>query len=128
MSPGVAGSSPAGCAKEKIKMNRFYVVVRADLDLGAQIAQSNHAGLAFAVRYPAQVAAWAAGEQNLVVLSIPTEDALGELLRRATMQGVLSVPFNEPDFGGELTAAAFSGDVAKLVSCLPKAMRPPRAA
>lgn len=109
-------------------MNRFYVVVRDDLDPGAQFAQGIHAASAFAHCYPAQHSAWQAGDPVLVVLSIPNENALGELLRRAIAQGVLAVGFNEPDFGNELTAAAFSGDVARLVSSLPLAMRSARAA
>ena len=104
-------------------MNRVYVVVRSDLDPGAQLAQSCHALSVFAHAYRAQHDAWQAGEQNLVVLAVPSENALGELVRRAMGQGVLCAAFHEPDFGNQLTACAFSGDVAKLVSSLPLALK-----
>lgn len=107
-------------------MQRLYVVVRADLDPGAQLAQSCHALSSFAHQYRALHDAWQAGEQNLVVLSIPDENALGELLRRATAAGVRCCGFREPDLAGEITAAAFEGGVAKDVSSLPLALRPAR--
>lgn len=109
-------------------MRKLYVVVRADLAPGAQLAQSVHAASAFAALYPAQHAAWQARDQVLVVLAIRDESALAELLRRAMGQGVLSAGFHEEDMNRELTACAFSGDVAKLVSSLPLALRAPRAA
>jgi len=109
-------------------MQRFYVVVRDDLDPGAQFAQGIHAASVFAHRYPTQHGAWQAGDPVLVVLSIPSEDALGELLRRATMQGVLACGFNEEDMNGKLTAAAFDGSVSKLVASLPLALRAVRVA
>ena len=58
-------------------MQRLYVVVRADLAPGAQLAQSCHALSAFAHQYRAEHEAWQSGEQNLVVLSVPDENALG---------------------------------------------------
>ncbi len=109
-------------------MQRLYVVVRADLDPGAQLAQSCHALSSFAHQYRAQHDAWQAGEQNLVVLSVPNENALGELVRAAMQQGIRVSAFHEPDFGNALTGAAFEGSVAKLVSSLPLALRRPRAA
>jgi peptidyl-tRNA hydrolase len=111
-----------------MKMDRLYVVVRADLEPGAQLAQSCHALSAFAHQYRAQHDAWQVGEQNLVVLSVPNENALGELLRAALTLGLRSSAFHEPDFGNELTAVAFEGSVARLVSSLPLALRAPRAA
>lgn len=104
-------------------MQRLYVVVRSDLEPGAQLAQSCHALSSFAHQYPALHATWQEGEQNLVVLSIAGETALGELLRSATAAGVRCSPFHEPDFGNELTAVAFDGGVAKLVSSLGLALR-----
>jgi hypothetical protein len=109
-------------------MNRLYVVVRSDLEPGAQLAQACHALSAWAHVHRAQHDEWQAGEQNLVVLSIPSENALGALLRRAITADVLAVGFHEPDFGHELTAAAFSADVSRMVSSLPLALRAPKAA
>ncbi len=112
-------------------MKRCYVLVRADLAPGAQLAQSCHALSSFAHQYRAQHEAWQEGEQNLVVLSVPDELALGDVLRRAVAQGIRSTPYHEPHFGNELTACAFEGSVASLVSSLPlalRAARSPRAA
>jgi peptidyl-tRNA hydrolase len=108
-------------------MDRLYVVVRSDLAAGAQLAQSCHALSSFAHLYRAQHDAWQAGEQNLVVLSVADENALGELLRVAMASGAKAAAFHEPDFGNELTAFAVSGDAARLLSSLPLALRAPRA-
>jgi len=109
-------------------MKRLYVVVRADLEHGAQLTQSVHALSSFSRQYRALHDAWHDGEQILVALSVPNENALGELVRAAMAQGVRGSAFHEPDFGNELTAAAFDGSVARMVSSLPLALRAPRAA
>jgi peptidyl-tRNA hydrolase len=109
-------------------MKRLYVLIRADLAPGAQLAQSCHAVSAFAHQYRVEHDAWQAGEQNLVVLSVPSENALGEIMRRAMEQNIRAAAFHEPDFGNELTACAFEGSVARLVSSLPLALRAARAA
>lgn len=110
-------------------MQRLYIVVRADLDPGAQLAQACHAVSTFAVDYPEAHAEWQRGEQNLVVLQVRNEIELRALMDRAGAEEIARYcGFHEPDFGGELTACAFEGSVARLVSSLPLALRVPRAA
>lgn len=108
-------------------MDRLYVIVRADLAPGAQLAQSCHALSAFAHLYRADHDAWQANDQNLVVLSVESESALGELLRGVVAAGAKTAAFHEPDFGNQLTAFAVSGDAARLLSSLPLALRQSRA-
>ncbi len=107
-------------------MERLYVVVRADLELGDQFAQSNHATSSFARAHPALHAEWFDRAKNLVVLAIPSELALGELRARADANGVPWAEFHEPDLGHQLTACAFGEGVSKLVSQLPLVGRAPR--
>jgi peptidyl-tRNA hydrolase PTH2 len=110
-------------------MKRLYVVVRADLEPGAQLAQACHAVSTFAVDYPVAHEEWQRGEQNLVVLQVPDELALRNLIGRAAdAQIARYCGFHEPDFGNALTSAAFDDSVARLVSQLPLALRAPRAA
>jgi hypothetical protein len=90
-------------------MKRVYVLVRADLAPGAQLAQACHALSTFAHQYRALHEAWQAGEQNLVVLSVPSESALGEFLRTGMAKGIRCSAWHEPDFSHELTAVAFEG-------------------
>jgi hypothetical protein len=108
-------------------MERLYVIVRADLSAGAQLAQSCHAVSAFAYRYRVEHDAWQANDQNLVVLSVENESALGELLCVVAGSGAKVAAFHEPDFGNQLTAFAVSGEAARLLSSLPLALRAPRA-
>lgn len=109
-------------------MEKLYVIVRADLAPGAQAAQSTHAAIAFTLLYPELTGAWAAGEDNLVLLAVPNEGALGELARRAQEQGIRACPYHEPAMQNALTAVAFSGEIAKAVSSLPLALREPKTA
>ncbi len=107
-------------------MNKLFVVTRGDLPPGAIAAQSVHAGFAFAHEHQFEWRTWLLGSNNIVLLSVPDEPALLELAQRAQMAGV-SVSLNrEPDFGNSLTAIAIGPAGRKLVSSLPKALRPPK--
>lgn len=110
-------------------MDRLYVVTRADLAPGAQLAQSCHAVSAFAVANPEQHREWHKTGQNLVVLAVANETTLCALLASLEDQhGFSCAAFFEPDFSDELTAFAVSGDAGKLLSSLPLALRAPRLA
>lgn len=97
-------------------MKRLYIVVRNDIAPGLQMAQACHAAREFTLKSGEDVG------ENLVVLHA----SHAELERLVTASPC--VPFHEPDLGGELTAAAFGGNARKLLSSLPLALRPPRAA
>lgn len=99
-------------------MTPLYVVVRADLPAGLQLAQACHVTREFGQRF----ASLDVGE-SLVVLHAPSESALVELAARASRDGVALAVFHEPDLGGAATAAAFDGRARKLLSCLPLALR-----
>lgn len=110
-------------------MDRLYIVTRADLPAGAQIAQSCHALRAFVEAHPEIDRAWHTAGGNLVCLSVADERDLSELLADAMHGELLAVAgFWEQDFDGELTAIALEGRARRLVSSLPLALRAPRAA
>lgn len=108
-------------------MEKLYVIVRADLPAGVQFAQGTHAALAFALQYPQILQDWAALSENLVVLACPDENALGHLMRQAAERCIRLTAYHEPAFQNALTACAFSGEVGRLVSPLPLALREPKA-
>jgi hypothetical protein len=97
-------------------MEKFFVVVRADLDPGLQMAQACHAAYALGVSSPKPE------RQNIAVLGA-TKAQLEALVHRVVERGDCHQAFYEPDLEGELTAGAFDGSVRKLVSSLPKALR-----
>jgi hypothetical protein len=97
----------------------LYVVVRADLPSGLQIAQACHATREFGLRYPG-----ASVGDNLVVLHAADERALGDIAERAR-GACLSAVFHEPDLGGAATAIALDGSAKRLLSQLPLALRAP---
>lgn len=104
-------------------MDRLYVIVRADLAPGLQLAQSCHAVSMFADVHPKLFKAWVSGSNNIVVLHVPDELELRDLLDRAGAAGVATGAFFEPDVGDELTALALADTARPLVSSLPLAMR-----
>lgn len=97
-------------------MKRLYVVVRADLPPGLQMAQACHAAHEYGLYGNDDVG------DNLVVLAASAAQ-LHELAAQAAALGLSHVAFHEPDLGGELTACAFSGTIRPLVSSLPLALR-----
>lgn len=108
----------------EVNMDRLYIVVRADLAPGAQIAQSCHALRAFVEAYPELDRAWHAAGGNLVVLSVPEERDLAELYVWATgAEELAGAWFREEDFGDELTAIALEGRAKPLLRALPLALR-----
>lgn len=97
-------------------MKRLYVVVRADLPPGLQMAQACHATRAFGLQNPG-----ADVGDNLVVLQVPGEAELRGLFQ-ATLDYDMAC-FSEPDLGGQLTAIAVEGSAGPLLSTLPLALR-----
>lgn len=96
-------------------MKRLYVVVRADLPLGLQMAQACHAAHGFARSSPDVDVG-----ENLVVLHAKSE---GELLRIWLNYDGHGYAFYEPDLNNEYTAIALDGNARKLLSSLPLALR-----
>lgn len=105
-------------------MDRLYIVTRADLPPGAQIAQSCHALRAFVELHPELDLAWHEAGGNLVVLSVENERALERLYTHAVdVEGLAGASFCEQDYADALTAVALEGSAQKLLSSLPLALR-----
>lgn len=84
--------------------DKLFVVVRADLPVGAQLAQVGHvAALAGAC--------WGSDASRLpiAVLHAPDESEVQRLFVRACDRDLRVVHFREPDLGGAWTAVAFFG-------------------
>lgn len=109
-------------------MDRLYLVTRRDLPAGAQAAQCCHALRAFAELHPDLDRQWHEHGGNIVLLSVGTEAELVQLLEAATAQHISLAFFHEADFGGALTATAFSAAARRLLSGLPLALREFRSA
>lgn len=104
-------------------MGKLYVIVRADLPAGAQVAQSCHAMRLFSAEHTEIDRQWYAESNNLVCLQVPDEAALCELAKRARDHSVACSLFEEPDFQMEATALTISPVGRALVSNLPLALR-----
>ena len=99
--------------------------MRADLPPGLQAAQAVHAAVEFAVSDPSTATRWHRESNFLVIVSVPDEGALTELLLRGVEAGVQVHSVREPDIGDELTAVAFEpgAGARKLCAELPLALR-----
>lgn len=105
-------------------MRKLYVVVRNDLEPGAQAAQLTHAAIQFMCSEHCSIEArvWYAESKNLVLLQVPDELALLELQRRVGHRSAAAL-YREPDLGDSVTAIAFGNEAGKLLGSLPLALR-----
>lgn len=97
--------------------DRLYIVTRGDLPIGLASAQCAHAAFSFARDRWEQTAPWMRDSQWLVIVTVPDEAALEDLLMRAQLNHVVSVPWHEPDCAGELTALALAPSRASRLLC-----------
>lgn len=106
-------------------MEKLFVVVRNDLDPGLQAAQMAHAAIQYVCHYGAALA-WFRDSNNLVLLQVPDEACLRELVERVKQKvpACPIAPFQEPDLDWQLTATAFGDEAKKLLGSLPLALRP----
>lgn len=102
-------------------MEKLYVVVRDDLSPGDMICQSAHAVADFCMRYPGRAAQWHDNSNYLIILSVPNEQLLVELIER--LEGFRSIVVHEPDLDDEITAIAVEHDAWRILSSLPLACR-----
>lgn len=88
---------PAVPARPEPREERLYVVVRADLPPGLQAAQALHAEREFAAEHPEIEARWHRESNTVVILAVPDEDELFDLLLSLEKSGVVVSEFREPD-------------------------------
>lgn len=100
---------------------KLYIVVREDLSPGQQAVQALHAQREFTARHPEEDLRWYSKSNTLVLLSVPDEPRLLQLLDSALERGYPVAPFREPDRSDELTALALAPVGKRLCRNLPKA-------
>ena len=105
-------------------MEKLYVVVRADLSPGAQVAQSCHALRLFVSEHPEIDRRWFETSNNLVCLKTANEQTLVALADQARDRSVARSLVREPDFDDSATALTIEPAGQSLVSNLPLALRP----
>ena len=105
-----------------MRVDRLYLVTRADLSPGQQAVQAAHALRAFVATHPEADAHWFRTSNTLVLLAVADEQALGELAARAGDRGIPCAPFREPDQANELTAIALGHEARRLCARLPLAL------
>jgi peptidyl-tRNA hydrolase len=107
--------------------DRLYIAVRADLPPGLQMAQAVHAAFHFYRDHPSVVKPWLLKSNFLVIVSVPNEDALLDLIKEAASRGITRTAVREPDIDDEATAVALAPGAAarKLCANLPLALKEP---
>lgn len=81
-------------------------MTRADLSVGAQLAQTAHAATEYVATHPEEAASWRSTSNSLVVVTAPDESALSELIRKAKKFGVEPTVFRESDYDDQITSIA----------------------
>ena len=79
----------------------------------------------FQHEHPSVVNPWLRTSNYLVVVSVPNEDSLLDLISEAARRGITRLAVREPDIGDEVTAVALApGEAAsKLCANFPLALR-----
>lgn len=98
--------------------------MRDDIPPGLQLAQVVHAALEFQHDHPEIVAAWRTSNY-VVIVSVPDEGALLDLITAAHQRGIPRTAVREPDLADEATAVALAPvpEAARLCACLPLALK-----
>jgi len=102
---------------------KLYVVVRADLTPGQQMAQSIHAFREFCETFPETEARWYLRSNHICVLQVANADELLELKAEAGKRRIRCAWFLEPAYGHSITAVSFepTDEVSKFLQYLPLA-------
>jgi peptidyl-tRNA hydrolase len=89
------------------------------------MAQAVHAAFHFSHDFPSLVRPWLIQSNFLVVVSVPDEDYLLDLITEASQRGITRVAVREPDIDNEATAVALAPGKAaqKLCAELPLALK-----
>ncbi len=89
------------------------------------MAQAVHAAFSFFHEQPLLVGPWLLRSNFLVIVSVPNEDALLDLISEAHRRGIAHVGVREPDINEEATAMCLAPGVLaqKLCASLPLALR-----
>lgn len=93
---------------------KLYIVVRANLPHGAQLAQAIHAARMFAHEHTAVEHEWFTQSNTIVVCRVDDELMLRKLHAQATDRQLRTSLFCEPDLGGSATAIALEPKAKKL--------------
>lgn len=90
-----------------------------------QVAQSNHAMAHFFYDHPSVARDWLVRSNYLVVVSVPDEDALLDLVSAVHSKGLLRSAVREPDLEDQATAVAIQPgtDAQRLCSRFPLTLR-----
>lgn len=105
--------------------DKLYIVVRADLPIGAQMAQSCHALRQFTEEHPEHDKSWFKNSNYIAVLHAEDENHLNKLIITCVKKEILFSVFEEPFFDNQITAIAVQpGSYGrKICSSLPIAFR-----
>ena len=104
-----------------MKQIKLVTVTRADLTPAQQAVQSAHASIDFCFAFNNKASPWHKESQYLVMLSLPDEEALQQLILKCKLAGISYTAFYEPDLNNQLTPICLEpGPITqKLVKRIP---------
>ena len=96
---------------------KLYVLVRGDIPVGYQMAQSNHASFRFALEHPELTREWMEQSEYICILKTENLTQLEHYLAAAKESHITTSEFREPDLNHELTAIALAPTPAAGFLC-----------
>ena len=100
---------------------KLRVITRRDLSVGTAAVQSAHAAIDFQHQYYDDAINWHKTSNYLAILTVSDENALIDLIVKASLRGIKYTVFREPDLNNQITAVALEPSLKskKLTSSLP---------
>ena len=100
---------------------KLRVITRRDLPIPYQAVQAAHACIDFQHDYPVESTQWHKSSNYLAILTVKDEQALIDLIVKASLRGIKYTVFREPDIDNQITAVALEAcpDSKRLTSSCP---------
>lgn len=84
--------------------DKLFIITRQDISPGYQAVQSVHGMRQWVEEHPEEDDRWFKESNYIALLSVPTENDLVEMIKKASSQGVKFSVFQEPDIDNAITA------------------------
>ena len=87
------------------------------MSLGYQATMACHAAIDFQHDYPVESTQWHKSSNYLAILTVKDEQALIDLIVKASLRGIKYTVFSEPDLNNQITAVALEASSASKKLC-----------
>lgn len=105
--------------------DKLYVIVRSDMEFGAQASQISHSAIEFCFRHPEITKDWFINSNYICLLQVKNEEELIKLINKAEEKEIKYSIFKESDLNDSITSICLEPGIKtkKIVSSLKLAFK-----